>query len=76
MADQAGIDGVNISLDTLEPEAFFSLTGAHALDKVQAGLRQLLRRGHAPVKFAAPRLEIDVDRVDQTVAVFAAHEVD
>ena len=47
---QAGIDGVNISLDTLEPEAFFSLTGAHALDKVQAGLRQLLACGCQDIK--------------------------
>ena len=35
---QAGLDAVNISLDTLDPDTFFSLTGTASLDKVLSAI--------------------------------------
>ena len=35
----AGVDGINISLDTLDPERFRSITGGGSLDKTLRGIR-------------------------------------
>ena len=36
---KAGVDGVNISLDTLDPEEFYKITGKRELQEVLAGIR-------------------------------------
>lgn len=46
----AGLDRVNVSLDTLRPERFLALTRRDALDKVLAGIDAALDAGFAPVK--------------------------
>lgn len=42
---QAGLDGVNVSLDTLRPQVYRQITGTDALPAVQAGIRAALQAG-------------------------------
>lgn len=46
---RAGLDGVNVSLDTLSPRRFEAITGAYALEKVLRGIDEAIRVG-LPVK--------------------------
>ncbi len=46
----AGLDRVNVSLDTLDPARFFTLTRRDRLTDVLAGLRAAVDAGLAPVK--------------------------
>ena len=56
---EAGLDGVNISLDTLDPEEFFKITGKRELQEVLAGIRAAKTAG-LPVKLnAVNRKELD-----------------
>jgi cyclic pyranopterin phosphate synthase len=47
---QAGLDRINVSLDTLRPEVFRKLTRRDRLDDVLAGLRSAAAAGLTPVK--------------------------
>src|SRR3954470_1800665 len=47
---EAGLDRVNVSLDTLHPETFRALTRRDELDRVLAGIDAALEAGLAPVK--------------------------
>ena len=49
---EAGVDGVNISLDTLDPEEFCQITGKRELPAVLAGIRAAKDAG-LPVKLNA-----------------------
>lgn len=56
---EAGVDGVNISLDTLDPEEFYKITGKRELQEVLAGIRAMKTAG-LPVKLnAVNRKELD-----------------
>lgn len=56
---EAGVDGVNISLDTLDPEEFSKITGKRELQEVLAGIRAAKTAG-LPVKLnAVNRKELD-----------------
>ena len=56
---EAGVDGVNISLDTLDPEEFFKITGKRELQEVLVGIRAAKTAG-LPVKLnAVNRKELD-----------------
>ena len=56
---EAGVDGVNISLDTLDPEEFCQITGKRELPAVLAGIRAAKDAG-LPVKlYAVNRKELD-----------------
>ncbi|PIU20608.1 MAG: GTP 3',8-cyclase MoaA [Elusimicrobia bacterium CG08_land_8_20_14_0_20_59_10] len=46
----AGVDAVNISLNSLKKDVFKKITGSNSFDKVQAGLRAALRAGFKSVK--------------------------
>ena len=46
----AGLDSVNISLDSLTPATFREITGSDGLDKVQGGITKALAAGFAGVK--------------------------
>ena len=57
--NEAGVDGVNISLDTLDPEEFYKITGKRELQEVLAGIRAVKTAG-LPVKLnAVNRKELD-----------------
>ena len=49
---EAGVDGVNISLDTLDPEEFYKITGKRELQEVLVGIRAAKTAG-LPVKLNA-----------------------
>ena len=56
---EVGVDGVNISLDTLNPEEFYKITGKRVLNRVLAGIRAAKTAG-LPVKLnAVNRKELD-----------------
>ena len=56
---EAGVDGVNISLDTLDPEEFYKIIGKRELQEVLAGIRAVKTAG-LPVKLnAVNRKELD-----------------
>ena len=56
---EVGVDGVNISLDTLNPEEFYKITGKRDLQEVLAGIRAAKTAG-LPVKLnAVNRKELD-----------------
>ena len=56
---EAGVDGVNLSLDTLDPEEFCQITGKRELPAVLAGIRAAKDAG-LPVKLnAVNRKELD-----------------
>lgn len=56
---ETGVDGVNISLDTLDPEEFYKITGKRELQEVLAGIRAAKTAG-LPVKLnAVNRKELD-----------------
>ena len=56
---EAGVDGVNISLDTLDPEEFYKITGKRELQEALAGIRAAKTAG-LPVKLnAVNRKELD-----------------
>ena len=60
---EAGVDGVNISLDTLDPEEFYKITGKRELQEVLAGIRAVKTAG-LPVKLnAVNRKELDPIRL-------------
>ncbi|MEM7681278.1 MAG: GTP 3',8-cyclase MoaA [Planctomycetota bacterium] len=50
---RAGIDRVNISLDTLDAERFAQITGVNGLERVLAGVRAAIEAGLTPVKLNA-----------------------
>ncbi len=46
----AGIDAINVSIDTLEPERFARITGHDRLDQIVTGIDRALTLGFAAVK--------------------------
>lgn len=47
---KAGLDRINVSLDTLKRERFKSITGSDCFDKVWAGIERALEVGLSPLK--------------------------
>lgn len=56
---EAGVDGVNISLDTLDPEEFYKITGKRELQEVLAGIRAAKTAGLQVKLNAVNRKELD-----------------
>ena len=54
---EAGIDGINISLDTLDPDRYRKLTGGGEIGRVLEGL-DLAAAAHIPVKINAVSLDL------------------
>ena len=55
---EAGIDGINISLDTVDRRRYEAITGQDCLEQVLEGLYGCLRRG-IPVKINAVALDLE-----------------
>ena len=69
----AGLDGVNISLDTLRPEVFRRITGRDALAEVQAGIRAALASG-IPVKLnCVPQPGVNEGELEALAALAQDH---
>ncbi|WP_454054929.1 GTP 3',8-cyclase MoaA [Clostridium sp. Marseille-Q7071] len=52
----AGIDGINVSLDTLKPDIFYEITGLNALDKVIEGIKKAVEK-KIPIKINSVLME-------------------
>ncbi len=68
----AGLNRVNISLDTLDPEQFRQVTRVGNLEDALAGLDAALKVGFSPVKVNA----VTVRRLDQDFLAFAKLSLD
>lgn len=74
---QAGVDAVNISLDTLDPECFRRITGRDALSAVLAGLETALTQGFRRVKVNAVLLRgVNDGDADRLLALARDYPVD
>ena len=66
---EAGLARVNVSLDTLRPERYKSITGKDCLDDVLAGIDTAIEVGLTPVKLNMVLLEgINEDELDDFMA--------
>ena len=73
----AGVDAVNISLDTLDKECFRRMTGRDALSAVLAGLEAALAQGFRRVKVNAVLLRgVNDGDADRLVALAREYPVD
>ncbi len=52
----AGIDGINVSLDSLKPDVFYETTGLNALDKVIEGIKKVVEK-KIPIKINSVLME-------------------
>jgi len=69
---QAGLHRVNVSLDTLDPDRYFAITGGGELPAVLAGIDAAIEAGLHPVKLNCV-VERDASEPDAiSVAAFAA----
>lgn len=66
---EAGLDFVNVSVDSLDPERFAAVTGRPILERVLAGVEGALAAGFASVKVNAVLLRgLDEDELSRFVA--------
>lgn len=72
---QAGLDSVNISLDTLSRAQYAALTGVDALPAVQAGLQCALETKGLAVKLNCVMLEENKDQFVPLAALARAHPI-
>ncbi len=67
---EAGLDRLNISIDSLRPERYAAITGGGSLDLVLRGIEEALDAGFAPVKLNAVLLRgQNDDEVDDFIAL-------
>ena len=67
---EAGVDRVNVSLDSLDPETFRQITRSGDLEQVWRGIEAALAAGLHPVKLNAVLLaQENLDDVDRLVAL-------
>jgi cyclic pyranopterin phosphate synthase len=64
---EAGVDRVNISLDTLDPEVFRTITRNGDLEQIWQGVEAALAAGLDPVKLNAVLLQENQDDVERLV---------
>lgn len=58
---ELGVDGINVSLDTLDPEAYRRVTGCGGLDRVLSGLQAAVRAGLRVKLNCVPLAETGLD---------------
>ena len=67
---QAGLDRLNISVDSLKPERYEAMTGGGSLERVRTGIREALAAGFSPVKLNAVLLRgTNDDEVEDFLAL-------
>ncbi len=65
----AGLNSINISVDSLQPERFIALTGYKKVENVMAGIEHALQSNLASVKLNAVLLKhVNFAELDQTLA--------
>ena len=72
----AGVARLNVSLDTLKPERFASITGGTSLEQVLAGLQAATASGFHPIKINMLALKgINDDEFENMVEFCLAHDL-
>jgi len=72
---QAGVTRINVSLDSLKPERFQSITGGGKLDKVLAGLDAAQAAGFQPIKINMVAMKgVNDDEIADMVAFCIARD--
>lgn len=71
---QAGLQRVNVSLDSMRPERFAEITRGGRLEDVLAGIRAAQQAGLTPVKLNCVVRESNAEPDARAVAAFAAAE--
>ena len=71
---RAGLQRVNVSLDSMRPERFSETTRGGCLESVLAGIQAARKAGLAPVKLNCVVRESDAEPDARSVAAFAAAE--
>jgi cyclic pyranopterin phosphate synthase len=67
---RAGLDRLNISLDSLKPERYKEITGGGSLDNVLTGINEALSAGFIPIKLNAVLLRgVNDDEADDFIAL-------
>lgn len=67
---QAGLDRLNISLDSLKPERYKEITGGGSLEKVLTGINEALSAGFIPIKLNAVLLRgVNDDEADDFITL-------
>ena len=73
---QAGLTSVNISLDTLQPETFASITRRDMFARVQEGMAELQRLGLQDLKFnCVPIQKVNEAEIPALVGLASKHAV-
>lgn len=74
---EAGIDRINISLDSLNPTKYQEITGRNFLDKVFHGINLLLRKGFDKVKInTVPIKPLDENDMDRLIDLGRENPID
>lgn len=74
---KAGLDSVNISLDTLDREKYKSMTGYDALNSVIDGIRAAQNAGLSPVKINAVLInDVNADEAEKLINVAKDNDID
>ncbi len=71
----AGLARLNISIDSLDPDRFFRITGGARLEPVLAGLKAALAAGFEPVKINVVAMDGLERELDRFVALCRDHPV-
>lgn len=67
---RAGLDRLNISLDSLKPERYQSITGGGSLERVLTGIDEAISAGFVPMKLNAVLLRgVNDDETDDFIAL-------
>ncbi len=67
---EAGLDRLNVSVDSLRPERFSEITGGGSLERVRTGIDEALAAGFAPIKLNVVLLRgQNDDEVDDFIAL-------
>ena len=73
----AGLDSVNISLDSTDGSTYRRLTGADVLEKVLAGIDEAVRVGLSPVRINAVLMKgVNSDGAGQLIALAKERDID
>lgn len=73
---EAGMDRVNVSLDTVDPDTYGKITGVDALPSVLAGIEEAVSVGLTPVKLNMVLMKgINEDQVEQMIQLAGEKDV-
>jgi cyclic pyranopterin phosphate synthase len=73
--EEAGLDCVNVSLDTLNPEVFKEITGRDEFEDVKKSLGMVIERGRIPLKINCVPMRIAGQEPERLAEIARLHPV-